>query len=219
MCFVHRTVMETDSPPAVSGQSERVVPPHMGRCENILRMVQGSPWLSTCLICLFHWCVAYADVVDCIISWQWSGGSHHEAGDLLMCGFLLQDNGTSWTIEYYCIHGWNKLTLYKLCIRSILTYAAPVWSSASVSNYRRLQVLQSKCLRVIGNLPRRTPIHQLHTIRSILPIREHIHTMTARFFHNSSYHPLIHDIGNYSLYDFHQQYTKYVHKRTKHILL
>ena len=34
----------------------------------------------------------------------------------------------------------NKLTLYKLCIRSILTYAAPVWSNTSSYNYRRLQI-------------------------------------------------------------------------------
>jgi len=47
----------------------------------------------------------------------------------------------------------NKITLYKLFIRSVLTYAAPVWSNTSSSNYRRLQILQSKCLRVIGNYP------------------------------------------------------------------
>jgi len=51
----------------------------------------------------------------------------------------------------------NKITLYKLFIRSVLTYAAPVWSNTSSSNYRCLQILQSKCLRIIGNYPRRTP--------------------------------------------------------------
>jgi len=115
----------------------------------------------------------------------------------------------------------NKLTLYKLCIRSILTYAAPIWISTSVSNYRRLQVLQSKCLRVIGHLPKRTPIPQLHTICNTLPIHEHVRHMTAHFFDNSSNHTnlLIRDNGNYSLCDLHWQYKKYIHKRTKHILL
>ena len=42
----------------------------------------------------------------------------------------------------------NKLTTYKLLIRSILTYAAPVCSSTCPSNYLRLQVIQSKRLRV-----------------------------------------------------------------------
>ena len=50
----------------------------------------------------------------------------------------------------------NNLTIFKLLIRPILTYAAPVWSNTSLSNYRHLQVLQSKCLRVIGDYPRRT---------------------------------------------------------------
>jgi hypothetical protein len=57
----------------------------------------------------------------------------------------------------------NKFTLYKLLISPILTYAAPVWSNTSLSNYRHLQILQSKCLRVMGDYPRRTPISHLHS--------------------------------------------------------
>jgi hypothetical protein len=56
----------------------------------------------------------------------------------------------------------NKILLYKLLLRSMITYAAPVWSSTSLTNYRHLQVYQSKCLRVIGDIPRRTPISNLH---------------------------------------------------------
>jgi hypothetical protein len=52
----------------------------------------------------------------------------------------------------------NKLILYKSCIRSVMTYAAPVWSNTSSSNYRRLQTLQSKYLRVICNFSRCTHI-------------------------------------------------------------
>jgi hypothetical protein len=41
------------------------------------------------------------------------------------------------------------------------------------------------------------------------------------FFYTSSNHtnPLVRAIGNYTLTDLRQQYKKYVHKRTKHILL
>jgi hypothetical protein len=115
----------------------------------------------------------------------------------------------------------NKLTLYKLSIRSILTYAAPVWSNTSSTNYRRLQTLQSKCLRVTGNLPKCTPIPLLHATFSIPPIRELIHLLTARFFDTTSSHknPLVRAIGNYTLHELHQRYKKYIHKRTKHILL
>jgi hypothetical protein len=66
----------------------------------------------------------------------------------------------------------NKLILYKLSIRSVMTYSAPVWSNTSPSNYRRLQTLQS-------NFPRCTPIPLLHTTFNVLPIHDHIHYMTA----------------------------------------
>jgi len=58
----------------------------------------------------------------------------------------------------------NKIILYKL-LRSMITYTAPVWSSTSLTNYRHLQVYQSKCLRVIGHFP---PTHS-HTKPSHLP--------------------------------------------------
>jgi hypothetical protein len=115
----------------------------------------------------------------------------------------------------------NKLTLYKLMIRPILTYAAPVWSNTSSFNYRHLQLLQSKCLRVIGNYPRRTPIPHLHSSLNLEPIQEFIYRLTENFFHNCSTHlnPLVRQIGNYTLPDLHKQYRKYIHKRAKHLLL
>ena len=115
----------------------------------------------------------------------------------------------------------NKRTLYKLFICSVLTYAAPVWSYKCPSNYRRLQVLQSKYLRVIGNYPRCTPIPCLHTTSNITPINDFIYHLTDKFFGSCPAHPnpLIRSIGNYSLADLHRQYKKYVHKRPKHILL
>jgi len=83
----------------------------------------------------------------------------------------------------------NKITLYKLCIRSLLTYATPIWSTTSSSNYRRLQILQSKCLRVIGNYPRRTPIPRLHSILHVTPIRDFIYHLTTNFFDSCPAHP------------------------------
>ena len=115
----------------------------------------------------------------------------------------------------------NKLTLYKLLIRPILTYAAPVWSNTSLSNYRHLQILQSKCLRVIGNYSSRTPISHLHSALNLEPVHEFIYRVSEKFFHTCSTHPnpLVRQIGNYTLSDLQQQYKKYIHKRTKHLLL
>ena len=108
----------------------------------------------------------------------------------------------------------NKITLYKLFIRSVLTYAAPVWSNTSSSNYRCQQILQSKCLRVIGNYPRHTPIPRLHTALNVAPIRDFIYHLTDNIFGSCPPHPnpLDGSIGNYTLADLHRQYKKYIHK-------
>jgi hypothetical protein len=116
---------------------------------------------------------------------------------------------------------YNKLTLYKLTIRPILTYAGPVCSNTSQSNYRHLQILEYKCLRVIGDYPRRTSIPYLHSTLSLEFIHTFIYRLTEKFFQNCITHsnPLISQIGNYPLPDLLAQYTKYTHKRTKHLLL
>jgi len=115
----------------------------------------------------------------------------------------------------------TKLTLYKLLIRPILTYAAPVWSNTSNTNYHHLQTLQSKCLRVIGNYPKRTPIHLLHSSLHIEPLYEFIYRLSEKFFHHCSIHhsPLVRQIGDYTIVDLQHRYKKYIHKRTKHLLL
>jgi len=115
----------------------------------------------------------------------------------------------------------NKLTLYKLIIRPILDYAAPVWSNTSLYNYRRLQLSKSKCIRVVGNYPRRTPIPLIHSNLNILSIRDFIYHLTDTFYNRCLNHPnpLISSIGKYSLSDLRYQYKKYIHKRAKRILL
>jgi len=115
----------------------------------------------------------------------------------------------------------NKLLIYKLILRSMCTYAAPVWSATSLTNLQQLQIFQSKCLRVIGDYPRRTPIHILHSELHIPTIAQFILRITDKFFSQCPAHanPLIQHIGNYTLQDLHLQYSKYRHKRIKHILL
>ena len=115
----------------------------------------------------------------------------------------------------------TKLQLYKTLIRPIMTYAAPVWCSASSSTYQHLQVVQNKCLRVITQSPRRTSISHLHTITSIEYLHTFIRTLAERFYAQCTEHenPLIRSIGNYTRRELLQMYTKYRHKRPKHILL
>jgi hypothetical protein len=114
----------------------------------------------------------------------------------------------------------NKMLLYKLLLRSMITYAAPVWSWKSPTNYCHLQVYRSKCLRVIWNFPRHTPISNFHAHLQIIPNRQFIYHLTDKFFVSCPVHPtsLIRNTGNYIL-DLHRQYVKYRYKRIKHILL
>jgi hypothetical protein len=43
-----------------------------------------------------------------------------------------------------------------------MIYASPAWEFAADTNLMNLQRLQNKVLRTIGNLPRRTPVRDLH---------------------------------------------------------
>jgi hypothetical protein len=60
--------------------------------------------------------------------------------------------------------GNNILTLNKVLIRSIMTYACPAWELAADTYLLKLQLLQNEVLRTIGNFPRSTPVHNLHTV-------------------------------------------------------
>jgi hypothetical protein len=42
-----------------------------------------------------------------------------------------------------------------------MTYACPTWDFAAVTHLMKLQRLQNKVLRIIGNFPRRKPIRKL----------------------------------------------------------
>jgi hypothetical protein len=55
-----------------------------------------------------------------------------------------------------------------------MTYACPTWDFAEDTHLMKLQHLQNKVLRIIGNFPRRTPVRELHKAFSILYIYDYI---------------------------------------------
>jgi hypothetical protein len=67
-----------------------------------------------------------------------------------------------------------KLALHKALISSIMTYSCPTWGFAANSHLMKLQGLQNKVLRIIGNFPRRTPVRELHKAFSIPYIYDYI---------------------------------------------
>jgi hypothetical protein len=56
----------------------------------------------------------------------------------------------------------NGVLLYKQQIRPVIDYAGPVWRSAACSHVRKLQVLQSKCLRIATNASWYVGNRQIH---------------------------------------------------------
>jgi len=116
----------------------------------------------------------------------------------------LPDRGLT-KVEKHCF----RLIFEFLCTVQLFVDIWTVWRSTCSSNYLKLQAIQSKRLRVIGNHTRRTPTSYLHNILTLIlltwriwwapnnasrwqmgfnsafniePIRVIIHRLTAKFF-------------------------------------
>jgi hypothetical protein len=55
-----------------------------------------------------------------------------------------------------------KVTLHKALSRSVMTYACPTWEYGADAHLLKLQRLQNRVLRAIGNLDTRTPVRESH---------------------------------------------------------
>lgn len=76
----------------------------------------------------------------------------------------------------------NKLLLYKMCIRPIMTYGCQVWSSRIAKTYmKKLQIIQNKNLKIIFNLPRRYPTTHLHVNYKQDLFNTLVNKLTTRF--------------------------------------
>jgi hypothetical protein len=66
-----------------------------------------------------------------------------------------------------------KMTLHKALIRSVMTYASPAWEFSADTHLMKLQRLQNKVLRTIGNYPRHRPVRDLHLAFHILYVYDY----------------------------------------------
>lgn len=58
----------------------------------------------------------------------------------------------------------NKLMLYRMCIRPIMTYACQAWyRKTAACHIKKLQIIQNKNLKIIHNLGWRHSTHHLHS--------------------------------------------------------
>ena len=85
--------------------------------------------------------------------------------------------GTSW--------GQQKETLlmtYKVVGRSIINYAAPVWSTnLRDTNYRNIQYTQNEALRISTGCHKMSSVDYLHAEANMLKVKEHSELLSAQY--------------------------------------
>jgi hypothetical protein len=74
--------------------------------------------------------------------------------------------------------------LYKQLIRPMMDYACPIWRSSARSHVKKLQVPQSKFLRIATNEPWNVGNRQIHEDLGIPFFADHIRALTEIFDSN-----------------------------------
>jgi hypothetical protein len=93
----------------------------------------------------------------------------------------------------------NGVLLYKQLIRPMMDYACPAWRSADRSHIQRLEVLQSKCLRLATGAPWYVSNRQIHEDLGVPLFAGHIRALTASFDSKLAdvENPLVRQLGRY----------------------
>ena len=93
----------------------------------------------------------------------------------------------------------NGVLLYKQLIRPMMDYACPAWRSADRTHVRRLQVLQSKCLRLATGAPWYVSNRQIHEDLGVPLFADHIRALTVSFDSKLAdvEKPLVRQLGRY----------------------
>jgi hypothetical protein len=113
-----------------------------------------------------------------------------------------------------------KATLFKTCVRPVLTYAAAMWGYAAPTHIQKLQRVQNKFVRIAFKPERGTWYNPLAEKHGICPIDDYIQSMTQQFYSSISTqnctNPLMRSLGRYNSETLRFKYT---HKLPKHRLL
>jgi hypothetical protein len=75
----------------------------------------------------------------------------------------------------------NGVLLYKQLIHPMMDCACPAWRSTAHTQVRRLQVLQSKCLRLATGAPWYVSNKQIHEDLGVPLFADHIRALNASF--------------------------------------
>ncbi|GBP91913.1 Probable RNA-directed DNA polymerase from transposon BS [Eumeta japonica] len=83
----------------------------------------------------------------------------------------------------------NKRTLYKTCIRTVMTYASPVFAHADSKVLYRLQVVQNKFCRAATDAHWCVRNSILHRDMELLTLTKYMKDASKRFFDIAGSHP------------------------------
>lgn len=98
----------------------------------------------------------------------------------------------------------NKRTLYKACIRPVLTYASPCFAHIPPKKLNKLQIVQNTFLRRATGAPWFMRNYNLHLDLKLQPISFFIQNASRRYFDGCLQHknPLIKENASYVLKPF-----------------
>ena len=92
-----------------------------------------------------------------------------------------------------------RLNIYKVCIRSVLTYGTQAWWYTSHTNRSRVQTTQNKILRTIIHPPKRYSTRALHLDASVPLILDYINALITRYDISDHANPLARLTGTFDL--------------------
>lgn len=76
----------------------------------------------------------------------------------------------------------TKMKIYATLVRPCITYGCPVWGNTSLSNHKKIQVIQNRALKCSYNTPFKTNLNKLHTFLNFPTLFEHILKLTKKFY-------------------------------------
>jgi hypothetical protein len=82
----------------------------------------------------------------------------------------------------------SKLLLYKVALRPIISYAAPIFSNIANTHKKKLQTIQNKILKMILNKPWHTSSAEIHEITKMETMNEHFTKLNENFSEQGSAH-------------------------------
>jgi len=96
----------------------------------------------------------------------------------------------------------NGVLLFNQLFRPLMEYACPAWRSADQTHVRRLQFLQSKCLRLVTCAPWYLCNRQIHEDLCVPLSADHVRALTASFDSRLAdvENPLVRQHGRYLLW-------------------